>query len=35
VFDTLNDSVLSDLRNELCTAKKLTGNEKEEMLFEI
>ncbi|CDW86155.1 UNKNOWN [Stylonychia lemnae] len=35
VFDTLNDSVLSDLRHELCTAKKLTGNEKEQMLVEI
>eukprot|EP00347_Sterkiella_histriomuscorum_P023460 403334558 len=36
VFDTMmNDSILSDLRNELYTAKKLQGYEKEELLFEI
>ena len=35
VFDTLNDSALSELRNELCTARKLQGDEKEEMLLEI
>jgi hypothetical protein len=35
VFDTLNDSALSELRNEFCTARKLSGDEKEQMLYEI
>jgi hypothetical protein len=35
VFDTLNDSALSELRNELFTARKLQGDEKERVLVDI
>ena len=35
VFDSLNDSALSELRNELFTARKLQGDEKERVLMDI
>ena len=31
----MNDSLLSDLKNELFNAKKLQGDEKEELLVSI